>query len=77
MRKEAARTQGYTASKVATEGFDGWGQAASTRHDCNEVTRGLGERYEIGLNTYKPFACGIVAHPARPRTSCPPRSRAG
>ena len=56
--------QGFTASDVAIEGFDGWGQAMSTRHDWGEVTRGLGERYEIGLNTYKPFACGIVAHPA-------------
>jgi len=56
--------QGYTASDVAIEGFDGWGQAMSTRHDWTEVTRGLGEHYEIGLNTYKPFACGIVAHPA-------------
>ena len=56
--------QGFTASDVAIEGFDGWGQAVSTRHDWNEVTQGLGERYETGLNTYKPFACGIVAHPA-------------
>ena len=56
--------QGYTASEVAIEGFDGWGQAVSTRHDWAEVTQGLGERYEAGLNTYKPFACGIVAHPA-------------
>ena len=56
--------QGYTASEVAIEGFDGWGQAASTRHDWRQVTQGLGERYEAALNTYKPFACGIVAHPA-------------
>ena len=56
--------QGYTAAPDAIEGFDGWGQAMSTRHDGGEVTRGLGERYELALNTYKPFACGIVAHPA-------------
>jgi 2-methylcitrate dehydratase PrpD len=56
--------QGFTASEVAIEGFDGWGQAVSTRHDWAEVTQGLGERYELALNTYKPFACGIVAHPA-------------
>src|SRR6201996_8302470 len=56
--------QGYTASEVAIEGFDGWGQAASSRHDWSQVTQGLGERYEAALNTYKPFACGIVAHPA-------------
>jgi 2-methylcitrate dehydratase PrpD len=56
--------QGFTASSVAIEGFDGWGQASSTKQDWNEVTQELGQRYEIGLNTYKPFACGIVAHPA-------------
>jgi 2-methylcitrate dehydratase PrpD len=56
--------QGYTASEVAIEGFDGWGQALSTRHDWAEATEGLGQHYEISLNTYKPFACGIVIHPA-------------
>ncbi|WP_237478753.1 MmgE/PrpD family protein [Lichenibacterium dinghuense] len=55
---------GYTASEVAIEGFDGWGQAMSTRHDWSEVTEGLGTRYEVALNTYKPFAAGIVSHPA-------------
>ncbi|WP_158807710.1 MmgE/PrpD family protein [Beijerinckia sp. L45] len=56
--------QGFTASEVAIEGFDGWGQALSTRHDWHEVTDGLGAHYEVALNTYKPFACGIVIHPA-------------
>ena len=28
------------------------------------LTDGLGEHYEITHNTYKPFACGIVIHPA-------------
>ena len=56
--------QGFTASEVAMEGFDGWGQAMSTRHDWSQITDGLGTRYELALNTYKPFACGIVSHPA-------------
>jgi len=56
--------KGFTASTVALEGFDGWGQAVSTKQDWNEVTSELGQRYELGLNTYKPFACGIVAHPS-------------
>ncbi len=56
--------QGFTASEVAMEGFDGWGQAMSTRHDWSQITQGLGTRYELALNTYKPFACGIVSHPA-------------
>ena len=55
---------GYTASEVALEGKDGWAQAVSTRVDWREVTEGLGTRYEAALNTYKPFACGIVMHPA-------------
>ena len=29
----------------------------------DEITGGLGERFELLLNTYKPFACGIVMHP--------------
>jgi 2-methylcitrate dehydratase PrpD len=56
--------QGYTADNAALEGKDGWAQALSTRHDWNEVLGGLGTRYEAALNTYKPFACGIVTHPA-------------
>ena len=56
--------QGYTASEVALEGFDGWGQTLSTRRNWAEVTEGLGQHYELSLNTYKPFACGIVIHPA-------------
>lgn len=27
------------------------------------MTEGLGERWEIGLNTYKPYPCGIVLNP--------------
>ena len=56
--------QGFTAAENALEGFDGWAQAVSSRHNWDEVTEGLGTRYELALNTYKPFACGIVAHPA-------------
>ena len=29
----------------------------------DEITGGLGDRFELLLNTYKPFACGIVMHP--------------
>jgi len=35
----------------------------STACDYSQITRGLGDRYEILLNTYKPFACGVVLHP--------------
>jgi 2-methylcitrate dehydratase PrpD len=55
--------QGYDSNVAAIEGKDGWGQASSTKRDWKEVTEGLGTRYEAALNTYKPFACGIVTHP--------------
>ena len=35
----------------------------STKQDYREITEGLGERHESLLNSYKPFACGIVIHP--------------
>jgi len=56
--------QGYTTDDAPLEGKDGWGQALSTRHNWHEVVDGLGSRWEALLNTYKPFACGIVTHPA-------------
>jgi 2-methylcitrate dehydratase PrpD len=56
--------QGYTAADAILEGKDGWAQALSRAHNWDEVTQGLGVRYEAALNTYKPFACGIVTHPA-------------
>jgi 2-methylcitrate dehydratase PrpD len=56
--------QGYTAAAASLEGKDGWGQALSRAHDWRQITEGLGTRFESALNTYKPFACGIVTHPA-------------
>ena len=42
----------------------GWANTISSKQDYGEITEGLGQRYEAALNTYKPFACGIVMHPA-------------
>jgi len=54
---------GFTASMKAIEAPRGYAQVVSTRCDWNEITEALGQRFEISLNTYKPFACGIVIHP--------------
>jgi 2-methylcitrate dehydratase PrpD len=56
--------EGYTASPRALEAPRGWAQVVSTKFDWRQATEGLGERFEIALNTYKPYACGIVVHPA-------------
>jgi 2-methylcitrate dehydratase PrpD len=56
-------SQGFTSTDVGLEGKSGWANVLSTKQDWAEITGGLGERYEILLNTYKPFPCGIVLHP--------------
>lgn len=55
---------GYTASRRALEAPRGLLQVFSDRTDWSQIGDGLGERWEAALNTYKPFACGIVIHPA-------------
>ncbi|MFM7704071.1 MAG: MmgE/PrpD family protein, partial [Rubrivivax sp.] len=54
---------GFTASPRALEAPRGYVQVVSTKADWREATEGLGERFEISRNTYKPFACGIGVHP--------------
>jgi 2-methylcitrate dehydratase PrpD len=54
---------GFTASPKALEAPRGFIQTVSVKHDWNEITGELGQRFEISFNAYKPFACGIVIHP--------------
>ncbi|HEY3177768.1 MAG TPA: MmgE/PrpD family protein [Casimicrobiaceae bacterium] len=55
---------GYTASARALEAPRGLLQTYSTQWNWDPIVDGLGERFEIGYNTYKPFACGVVIHPS-------------
>jgi 2-methylcitrate dehydratase PrpD len=56
--------QNFTSSDRVLEAPRGFGSVMSAARNFDEVTKGLGEHFEISLNTYKPFACGIVIHPA-------------
>jgi 2-methylcitrate dehydratase PrpD len=56
--------KGFTSSDRVLEAPRGFAHVMSTERDFGEIVDGLGERFEIALNTYKPFACGIVIHPA-------------
>ncbi len=68
-----AAQNGALAAFLAEAGFDsslrgieaprGFANVLSTKQDYSEILDGLGERWEAGLNSYKPFACGIVIHP--------------
>jgi len=54
---------GFDSSERVLEAPRGFAHVVSTKQDFDEITQGLGERWEAELNTYKPFACGIVIHP--------------
>jgi 2-methylcitrate dehydratase PrpD len=55
--------QNFTSSDQGIEGKRAFAHVLSTAFRPEEITRQLGETWEISLNTYKPFACGIVIHP--------------
>lgn len=54
----------FTSSEQGIEAKRGFGHVLSTAFRPGAITDKLGETWEIALNTYKPFACGIVEHPA-------------
>jgi 2-methylcitrate dehydratase PrpD len=54
----------FTSSSQGIEAKRGFAYVLSTAFKPEAITGGLGKTWEIALNTYKPFACGIVEHPA-------------
>jgi 2-methylcitrate dehydratase PrpD len=73
MAGHAARS-GLEAALLAREGFTSSGDPLGTRYGFAEcyaqtanlaaVTDELGKRFEILVNTFKPYPCGVVIHPA-------------
>ncbi|KAH8678190.1 hypothetical protein BX600DRAFT_431484 [Xylariales sp. PMI_506] len=55
---------GYTSSLQGLEAKYGWLHVVSTRENATAYFSQLGEVWEIEKNTFKPFPCGIVMHPA-------------
>jgi len=54
----------FTSSNQVLEAKRGFANVMSTKQDYARITEGLGKSYEVVLNSYKPFACGIVIHPS-------------
>ena len=54
----------FTSSDRVLEAPRGFAHVMSAARNFDEITEGLGDHFEISLNTYKPFACGIVIHPS-------------
>lgn len=55
---------GFTCSDHAIDGRNGLLQVLSAKADVARLTDRLGTEYELLRNTYKPYPCGIVIHPA-------------
>ncbi len=54
---------GFDSSERGIEAPRGFANVMSDKQDYSEILDGLGTRWEAALNSYKPFACGIVIHP--------------
>jgi 2-methylcitrate dehydratase PrpD len=54
---------GFTSTEQGLEGDRGFTRMFAQRRDLDEITRGLGETWELAQNAYKPYPCDIVAHP--------------
>jgi len=54
---------GLTSSPRSLEGKYGFAECFAEKPDLSLLMEGLGQRFEILSNTYKPYPCGIVIHP--------------
>ncbi|HUN45632.1 MAG TPA: MmgE/PrpD family protein [Stellaceae bacterium] len=54
--------RGYSAEPAAIDGKLGWARARGDEFRAEEITGGLGERWELASISYKPYPCGIVFH---------------
>jgi 2-methylcitrate dehydratase PrpD len=69
-----AASNGIAAARLAQQGLKvaddifeasgGYSHSLSTKVDFDLMNGQFGERWELLFNTYKPYPCGIVAHPA-------------
>ncbi|HLY88962.1 MAG TPA: MmgE/PrpD family protein [Acetobacteraceae bacterium] len=63
LRAAIMAEHGFTASPAALEGRYGFLEVFAEQPDTDALAGGLGTRFEILRNTYKPYPCGIVIHP--------------
>ena len=54
---------GFTGPETPIEGRYGFAAVASDLADLARMTDGLGDRWEVLANAYKPYPCGVVLFP--------------
>ncbi|VTU45679.1 MmgE/PrpD family protein (plasmid) [Variovorax sp. SRS16] len=55
--------QGFEGPRMPVEGPRGFLRVTGEAPDFASLTEGLGERWELMNNTYKPYPCGVVLNP--------------
>ena len=55
--------EGFTAGEHSLEGPRGFAAVTAASYDLSKVTAKLGVDWDLRVNTYKPYPCGIVNHP--------------
>lgn len=55
--------RGFDSSQEIIEGKRGFCRIYSSLSEPENLTRALGENWEIASNGHKPYACGVVLHP--------------
>ena len=63
LRAAMLAERGFSSSTAALEGRYGYLSVFCEEPDIEVLAGGLGERFELCSNTYKPYPCGIVIHP--------------
>jgi len=56
--------ENFTSAAQPIEGRRGFANVLATERDLSRITEGLGRTWELEANSYKPFPCGVVIHPA-------------
>jgi 2-methylcitrate dehydratase PrpD len=54
----------FTAGEQGIEGPRGFAPVTAATYDLGRITDGLGKEFALRKNAYKPYACGLVVHPA-------------
>ena len=54
----------FSAGERGLEGPRGFAPVTAAQYDLDKVTADLGSAFALHRNAYKPYACGLVVHPA-------------
>ncbi|WP_374441066.1 MmgE/PrpD family protein [Stella sp.] len=55
--------KGFTTGRLPLEAPRGFAAVTAASYDLARIVDGLGQDFDLRVNTYKPFPCGIVIHP--------------